>query len=128
MIRIKRSEAKPNFGFTRQLREFEKNLKLNSDRGTGVVSPITRDLYFSHLPKNQKLVTFKGLETDGQSMEEITYQVSHDLGIKNISPKNNTTGYTIGHAPISRLRPCDYPEMLVRNRNDIKMSKKKLTD
>ena len=28
LIRINRNEARPNFGFTRQLREFEKNLHL----------------------------------------------------------------------------------------------------
>ena len=89
LLRLKREKVRPNFGFTKQLLLFEKELRLQNDLGNKIGSETTRLVLNGHpsvralsgVPGKLEYKVFRGLSPGVANLSELAQQVGLQMGI-----------------------------------------------
>jgi hypothetical protein len=122
-VQLKRSKAKPNFGFVKQLLAFEQSLQLKGDMGTSKPSSITRNLLKT---SQTELSMYRGLSPGAESITNLASKVGSTVGVK--VPGQPTGSILESKTPISKILRSDMTELQARNAKMIGFSPAKLAN
>lgn len=125
-VKLKRSVAKPNFGFVKQLQNFEKSLNLDKDLGRNIKSSITKQIIDkqTNLYSPTSLKMFRGLSPSSEKIMELASRVSLQVDFR---PSNKNASVLESKTPIKNILSEDLNELAARNFDRANFSISKLT-